>query len=433
MLKFSNKNLLILGSNVGTVDIINYAKSNGAKTIVADYYDIEKSPAKQLADYHEEVSTNDIKGLINLCDRYKIDGIISGISEFNLLKVQELCSILKKPNYFNKEQWEKISNKDLFRKLCIEYGVSSPRIIYSGSNLDEVKSQDIEYPVIVKPVDGSMSQGVSICKYADELNNAFIEALKYSNSKKVIIEEFFNGDEFTAHYSIVNNIVNLACMDNRYPVSINEGTVTTIPIARVYPSTFLDKYLMSENEKVIKMIESLNIKNGICFIQGLYNKEKDKFCIFEGGLRCAGEAPYRFIEKTNGINFLNPIVDLSLGVETNDYDHLKENPFLNEKKCGVISFATKGGEVGEISGLEETVKKVNSLVDYECRYLKGDITPSGNTLRQLMIRFVLVCDSIEQMKSDISFINSNINVLNTRKENLVIKFNQERLNDEFKI
>ena len=48
-----------------------------------------------------------------------------------------------------------------------------------------------------------------------------------------------------------------------------------------------------------------------------------------------------------------------------------------------------------------------------------------------MIRFVMICDSVDQMKSDVSYLNSNINVYNDKGESLVFKFDEERLSKEF--
>lgn len=429
--KFDNKTLLILGSNVGAKDIINYAKANGAKTIVADYYDKEKSIAKQFSDYHEKVSTDDFDGLMRIATKYKVDGVISGISEFNLLNTYELSKKLNTNNYFDKKQWNNVSNKDSFRQMCMDYNVSCPKTFYTGPYPKDFRLDNKKFPVVVKPIDGSMSRGVTICNNIKEVDSAIEEAVKHSNSKKIIIEEYFEGDEFTAHYSIVNGRVNLACMDNRYPVAVNEGNVTTIPVARIFPSTFLEKYIDKENNNVIQMIESLGLTNGVFFLQGFYNKKLDRFSIFEAGLRCAGEAPYRFLEKVNGLNFLNPLVDLSLGIKTTDYNYSKEDPFLNGKHSGIISFVTKGGKVAKIEGLEESVSNVKSVIEYECRYKEGEDTPSGNTLRQLMIRFVMVCDSIDQMKSDINYLNSNINVYNDKGESMIFKFDEERLSKEF--
>ena len=55
--KFSGKRLLVLGSNVGATDIVEYARSHGAITMVADYLPPEKSAAKQVADEHFLIST----------------------------------------------------------------------------------------------------------------------------------------------------------------------------------------------------------------------------------------------------------------------------------------------------------------------------------------------------------------------------------------
>ena len=72
MKKFENKTLLVLGSSTGSVDIVNYAKENGAYTIVADYYPPEKSEAKQIADEAVEISTGDIEKLSEFIKNRKI-------------------------------------------------------------------------------------------------------------------------------------------------------------------------------------------------------------------------------------------------------------------------------------------------------------------------------------------------------------------------
>ena len=50
MEKFKGKKLLVLGSNVGSVDIVKYARKNGAFVYVADYFPKKKSLAKLFAD-----------------------------------------------------------------------------------------------------------------------------------------------------------------------------------------------------------------------------------------------------------------------------------------------------------------------------------------------------------------------------------------------
>lgn len=423
MRKFEGKKLLFLGSNVGTADMIRYAKENGAFTIVADFLPVEKSFGKQLADSNVLISTGDLDNLKEYIETTGVNGVLAGVSEFNLLNAMRLCDYFHFPFYCTKEQWDLIENKENFRKLCIDHGVPVPRTYFVGDNLSSKSFPLVEYPVIVKPVDGSASIGITICRDKPTLLKAVEEAKYNSEIGRFIIEEFAEGDEFAAHYTIVNGKASLSSVDNRVPVSVHKGEVTTIPVARVYPSTFINQYIEQINPQMLQLCQSFGLNTGVLFIQGLYNKEKNRFYIFEAGLRCAGEAPYRFIERINGISFMNNIVDYALLGEAKDFDASKEDPYFGGKICCVTSFVSKGGRVGKIINYEKTAHALKSIVDSECRYHEGDETPSGNTLRQIVIRFVLICDSKAQLLRDVEYINNSVKVLDTDGNDMCLTFN----------
>ena len=422
MKKFEGKKILFLGSNVGTSDMIRYAKANGAYTIVADFLPVEKSFGKQLSDGNVLLSTGDLDNLKRYIKDNKVDGVLAGVSEFNLLNAMQLCEYFGFPFYCTKEQWDKVENKEHFRGLCEEYGVPCPHTFFVGENPSSENIQKIEYPVIVKPVDGSASIGITICRDESNLLYAIKEAKDNSEKGKVIIEEFAEGEEFAAHYTIASGNVSLSCVDNRVPVAVHEGDVTTIPVARVYPSTFINEYILQVNPYMLKLCQSLNLNTGVVFVQGLYNKRKNSFYIFEAGLRCAGEGPYRLIERVNGVSFMNNLVDYALLKRVTDFDQSKENPFFNGKVCCVTSCVSKGGRVGKIVGFKEVARSLKSVIDSECRYHEGDETPNGNTLRQIMIRYVLITDSIKQLVSDIEYINNSVKVLDEKGHAMCLTF-----------
>ena len=421
--KFAGKKLLVLGSNVGSKDIVNYAKANGAYTIVADYLPKEKSEAKNYCDEDVLISTGDTEKLIEYISENHIDGVLAGIHEFNLIQALKLC---EKFSYCNKKQWDLMQMKQNFHRLCEKYKVPSPKSYYVGGKLSDLDWNGIEFPAVIKPVDSSASQGVHLCYNLQDMKNCEDDAIESSDSKTIMIEEMVKGEEFTAHYTIKNGNIALSCIDNRYPVALHDGNVTTIPIARIYPSKFIDEYIQQVDGSMKSLIESLGLNNAVLFIQGMYDTELNKFYIFESSMRCAGEAPYRIIEKINGINFMHMLVDNALSVQT-DYNQSKEDPYFKGKIAGTVSFATVGGTVGSIIGLEEAVSKLDSIVDYECRYPVGRETPNGDTLRQLMIRFVMICDNKDQMKKDIKYLNDNITVLNDKGENMVVRFDPDFL------
>ena len=107
------KKLLVLGGKpVGSVDIVNYAKSIGCYVIVADYLDVKDSPAKQIADECWNVSTADLDTLAKKAKLARIDGVFTGAHDFNIDKAQKLCKILGLPFYATEKQLEETLNKE---------------------------------------------------------------------------------------------------------------------------------------------------------------------------------------------------------------------------------------------------------------------------------------------------------------------------------
>ena len=99
----NKQKLLVLGGKpVGSVDIVNYAKSIGCYVIVADYLDVKDSPAKQIADECWNVSTADLDTLAKKAKLARIDGVFTGAHDFNIDKAQKHMSADKKiaPNKF---------------------------------------------------------------------------------------------------------------------------------------------------------------------------------------------------------------------------------------------------------------------------------------------------------------------------------------------
>lgn len=421
--RFADKKLLVLGSNAGSEAVVNYARKYGAYTIVADYLAPEASPAKLLADENVLISTADTDTLVHLVKERQIDAIFAGISEFNILQAMEVAKRCGLRFYCNHEQWDAVEHKDSFRRLCEEFSVPCPHTFYSGNDLNKIPWEEIRYPVVCKPIDCGASIGVHICSNESGLKRAVIDSREKSDAATVIIEQFCTGYEFTAHYTVCNSHVALACIDNRYPVAVHEGAVTTIPAARVYPSLFTDEYIKLADAPMKRLIESLGLVNAVVFIQGLYDDATGTFSIFEAGLRSAAECPSRFIERVNGINYMNMLVDYLLLGET-DYDQGREDPYLSGKCCAIVSFVGRRGVVDRVVGLDQTLPGV---IETELRYPSGAEIPDTDTLRQIALRFVVIGDNREDLSGDIDYINSSVDIVDISGNSLVIKIDSNRV------
>lgn len=425
--RFAGKKLLVLGSNVGSCEIVEYARANGARVAVADWLPAEQSPAKLVSDEALLVSTADIDALCKYATASGIDAVLAGVSEFNLLsamKVSERCSL---PFYCTRDQWDEVERKDRFRELCLRHGVPAPRTYYSG-RVEGLGSAigGIGYPAVLKPVDGSSSEGVFICRTKEDLLSHALASSAASSTGDVIVEQFVEGAEFTAHYVVRNGEAALSCVDNRYPIELHEGA-TSIPIARVYPSLFIREYMDQVDRSMISLCESLGMENGILFAQGIYDSSNNRFAMFEAGLRSAGESPSRFLEKTVGVNYFKEMVNAAL--EGDPDPQGSDDPFLGGRHCAVVSMAGRGGVVRSIEGVDEALSRCRSIVDWECRYPVGSEMPCGDTLRQIILRFVLVCNSRSQLADDIALINSLVKVIGDDGESMALGFDPSRLSE----
>ena len=71
------KRLLILGGSAYMVDPVLKAKEMGLYTIVTDWHELEKSPAKQIADEYWNISLMAYDQLVPKIKEEKIKGVIA--------------------------------------------------------------------------------------------------------------------------------------------------------------------------------------------------------------------------------------------------------------------------------------------------------------------------------------------------------------------
>ena len=95
--------------------------------------------------------------------------------------------------------------------------------------------------MIVKPVDSSGGIGISICENENELFKAYSRAVSLSKTNQAIVEEFIEGDEFQAGYTIKDGEISLSFMSDRYLYSepnktmpLSQGALTHLNTSRRY-------------------------------------------------------------------------------------------------------------------------------------------------------------------------------------------------------
>ena len=119
----TGKRLLILGGNAPSIDIVEAARKLGVYTIVTDWYDTKRSPAKLVADeyWNEEIFKPEL--IAQLIKEHHVDGVLTGFTDSYLLQYQKICELSGLPCYATKEVFETTMDKARFKQLCRDYDV----------------------------------------------------------------------------------------------------------------------------------------------------------------------------------------------------------------------------------------------------------------------------------------------------------------------
>ena len=410
-----DKKILILGGNQASCDIVKKAQEMGIYTIVTDWYDESKSPAKKIADKSYQISISDIDSIVDLIKKENVSGVITGFTDSYLPYYYEICKTANLPCYGTIEQFEIGTNKQKFKDVCRENKVPTiPE--YTIENKNEIK-----YPVIIKPVDNSGSRGVFKCYNEEELDLSYKEALEFSPSKTVLIEKCVEGQHVNMYYTIIDGIPVLSAMADRYVYFPNKK-VAPQPNGLVHPSVHLNEYLEKVDFKVKNMFKNLGMNNGIVFVQGFY--DNGEFMIYEIGYRLNGGSTFFLIDKCCGYNQLEMLINYAITGKMNaEFDSKKiktlEQPDFNNKIGFNLVVSLKKGKITKIQGLEE-IKKMKDVVSVIQTHFEGDELTSVGTTRQIFSHILIVSENKSNLINTIEYINNNLSVIDQNDEEMIV-------------
>lgn len=417
--EFEGKRLLILGGSRISCQIVKKAQEMGAYVLVTDWYALEKSPAKQIADEACFVSTTDLDAMEKLIREKKIDGIITGFTDSVLPYYADICERVGLPCYGTREQFEKMTDKTQYKALCRQFGV--PTIdSYDVDFRNRTESWDsIRYPVLVKPADSSGARGVAICDNEEEMIAACEEAERVSESGKVLVERFVDScKEVTVFYVFQDGNIILSGMGNRH-VKKNQEDSIALPVAYSYPSALLPDYQKNVLPNVEKMLSSLGIKNGMMFMQCMV--EDGECLVYDIGYRLTGSLEYLNMKRIGGYDPLEMLIHFAFTGKMADED-LRNVINPNWKVYGSnVSFLMKPGTIGKITGVEDILATEGVIDAVLARHEGETLPPEGKgQLRQIMLRVLGEAPTKEALWNQFETVYNCLSVTSPEGENLLL-------------
>lgn len=422
-MNFSGKKLLVLGGTNASYDVVKEAKKLGAKVIVVDREPVDVGISKKMADEVFQVDTTDIETLKNLIMKKSINGVFCGPSEFNLVNARKICEAVGLPFYCTADQWEVCSNKAKFKNLCRQFDVPCVPEYYLTIELNREDLDQLEYPVIIKPVDGSSSAGLFVCWDEPQVIEAVPKSIACSKSGRIIVEKYIMSDYgFGCRYIANKGEIYLSAVNDRYTVD-TAGGKALISSAAIFPSKKIDEFIADINPNIIRMFKSIGIENGTMFMQALVDQHDNKIYFHEMGLRLSGGLIFSMLEAACGYNDLHMMLRYALGGEMATPEEIEKiDPYMNGHYVGSLTVPLKEGTIGRIEGVDE-IRSDEAVLDFVQYYQEGDTLEKRliGTLAQHFCRIKLIANSVEEYKQKVNWVQSVIKVFDTEGNNMIYK------------
>lgn len=414
----AGKKLLLLDGSRKAIEIIDEAHRLGLHVIVTDYNTPEQSPAKFAADEHFQVSTSDVAAVVELAQREGVSGILAGFSDRWLPTYAEICAEAGLPCYATVDQIKLFTDKKRYKELLHEFGVPTLR----NYSVEEATSGGIpaaEFPLIIKPSDGSGSRGISIAQTQTDLEDSLAVARDYSWTQDIVIERFMPGEEATVYWVFQDGECHVCLMWNRHMHDFGPDLQYRLPVAYSSPSSLLPRYLEEVAPRVVEMMKSVEITNGIMFMQGLIHD--GVFHTYDIGYRVTPTQEYRIVEQLCGYNplamLLHFAVTGSMGVpELGRLARPRHDGFGYN-----VSILVRPGTVGEYQGLD-AVAQLPGVLSVGTSLSEGETLPEEGwgQLRQIAVRVIGVSDTVDGMRESLTTIADLVDVKDTSGESMVI-------------
>lgn len=317
-------------------------------------------PGQKWVDKFIKADYSDMQLILSIAKEEKIDNIVACCNDFGVYTAAYVAEQLGLPGYDSYETTLLLNNKDKFKEFAKKNSIMSP--IATGFTDRKSAKENIlkmKLPVIVKPVDCSAGNGISVVETYEKSDTSVDYAFDASRSSRIVIEPFLKGTQHGFCTYLLNKKVVAVCTNNEYSI-INPYRVEI----DTFPATDYQKYSDIIIKEIEKIANILDLKDGIFHLQ--YMVSDGKPWILEVMRRVIGNMYHVLGNELNGIDWEYWEARARLGLDCSDFPR-------NTKQEGYFAYkavlATENGIIEEIKVPEE----YNKYIYEQCFLMKtGD-------------------------------------------------------------
>jgi formate-dependent phosphoribosylglycinamide formyltransferase (GAR transformylase) len=296
------KTALLVGSSYSAAPMFFALKRRGLHVTVCG--NSKDDPCHQYADASCYIDYSDKAALLEVVSKGSFDFLVPSCNDFAYVSCSWVAQNIAFAGY---DAWDTalmLHTKNRFREFCEKHALPAPkRQLYNAS---ERANDDLDYPVLVKPVDSFSGRGTTKVPNQAQLPSALTAAKKASRTGEAVIEQFIEGG-LHSHSAFIQNgqifwdeFVDEYC--TVYPYQVNCSNC---------PSNLPEAIRQQVRAAMSRVISHAALNDGLLHTQFIVFA--NDFWIIESMRRCPGDLYGRLIEAATGIEYTDMYVAKFLG------------------------------------------------------------------------------------------------------------------------
>lgn len=293
---------MLADANFSTLPLLSSIQEQGIKVDVCG--NLLTAPCHAVADGSHQFDYSNKENLLEVVRDGNFSYLVPGCNDQSYLSCSWVADQCELPGYDTFETVLTLHHKDKFRGFAMSKGYPAPRVAYTIE-----QSKQLEYPLIVKPIDAFSGRGVRQVTHESQLADAIEHARDHSKNSRAIIEEFKTGS-LHSHSAFIKagEIVHDFFVDEYctvYPYQVNSSCIS---------SSLSPKLKIQIRDCMVQLAKELHLADGLLHTQLL--SAGNNFWLIEITRRCPGDLYSRLIELSTGFKYAEayvfPFLDKSL-------------------------------------------------------------------------------------------------------------------------
>ncbi len=277
------------------------------------------------------------------------------------------------------EMAKRLTNKKVQREICRKGGAEVPDWEYVKDYAEGRSAVDkFGLPVIVKPIDGAGSRGVTKVESIEELEKAIESAKEFSQCDGVICEKYLCGTEYTVETFSYNGVTKALLVTSKNKVEGTRGTVARELFTPKLSPEMIDRI----SGIAIQGITALEYPGGVGHTEVIVDSEGNGGIVEIAGRGGGFNLFEKFIRFCTGVDVVEWTIKHEVGEKIN-FEVMKKDCY------GVLRFfPSRKGVVSGYTGIDRYSGSEDIIVESFVR--KGtkvrDVNSDGDRLGCVIAR-----------------------------------------------